>query len=320
MTVKNNRVYGIIGIRAKMANWNADFSGRPKSTSKNEMFGSDKALKYPMKVSWVQQGYPVLYIKSLKLIKDKKDEEKLQPRTLKERYEFIFNKELEKKKKTSELVSDLFSAVDVMNFGATFAEEGQNISITGAVQIGQGMNIFKDSKVEVQDILSPFRNSSASKDESLQSTIGTKIVSDEAHYCYPFSVNPFAYNDYKNIVDGFDGYTEEAYELFKEGALKSATLFATNSKLGCDNEYALFIELKEDSKTAFPDLSQYLKLEKDGEKIVLDFSDICKFLNGKNKDDIDSVELYYDSFNINCSGLEELEFVKKFNIYTGEGI
>ena len=26
-----NRVYGIIGIKAKMANWNADFTGRPKS-------------------------------------------------------------------------------------------------------------------------------------------------------------------------------------------------------------------------------------------------------------------------------------------------
>jgi len=28
-----NRIYGIIGIKAKMANWNADFTGRPKSTS-----------------------------------------------------------------------------------------------------------------------------------------------------------------------------------------------------------------------------------------------------------------------------------------------
>jgi len=24
------RVYGVIGIKAKMANWNADFTGRPK--------------------------------------------------------------------------------------------------------------------------------------------------------------------------------------------------------------------------------------------------------------------------------------------------
>ena len=29
--------------------WNADFSGFPKTTSDGDVFGSDKALKYPMK-------------------------------------------------------------------------------------------------------------------------------------------------------------------------------------------------------------------------------------------------------------------------------
>ena len=33
-----NRVYGIIGIKAKMANWNADFTGRPKSTSNGDIY------------------------------------------------------------------------------------------------------------------------------------------------------------------------------------------------------------------------------------------------------------------------------------------
>ena len=42
------RVYGVIGISSVMANWNADFSGFPKTTSGGETFGSDKALKYPM--------------------------------------------------------------------------------------------------------------------------------------------------------------------------------------------------------------------------------------------------------------------------------
>lgn len=44
-----NRVYGVIGIRALMSNWNADFTGRPKSTGNGDIFGSDKALKFPMK-------------------------------------------------------------------------------------------------------------------------------------------------------------------------------------------------------------------------------------------------------------------------------
>ena len=57
-----NRVYGIIGIRSVMANWNADFTGYPKALSNGDIFGSDKALKYPMKKMWESQGEKVLYI------------------------------------------------------------------------------------------------------------------------------------------------------------------------------------------------------------------------------------------------------------------
>ena len=72
------RVYGIIGIKSIMSNWNADFSGYPKSTSDGEVFGSDKALKYPMKKMWDDNGEKVLYIKSYKIDDDskKKDEVK----------------------------------------------------------------------------------------------------------------------------------------------------------------------------------------------------------------------------------------------------
>ena len=59
-----NRVYGVIGIRALMSNWNADFTGRPKSTGNGDIFGSDKALKFPMKKMWEKSGEKVLYIKS----------------------------------------------------------------------------------------------------------------------------------------------------------------------------------------------------------------------------------------------------------------
>ena len=48
----NKRVYGILGISSIMGNWNADFSGYPKSTTDGNVFGSDKALKYPMKKMW----------------------------------------------------------------------------------------------------------------------------------------------------------------------------------------------------------------------------------------------------------------------------
>ena len=86
----NKRIYGVIGIASIMANWNADFTGYPKTTSNGETFGSDKALKYPMKKMWDNRGEKVLYIKSMKLSESKKGEVQLVPRALKERYEYLF--------------------------------------------------------------------------------------------------------------------------------------------------------------------------------------------------------------------------------------
>ena len=57
-------------------NWNADFSGYPKSLSDGTIFASDKALKYPMKKMWDNESKKVIYIKSLN--------EKLLPKTLEE--------------------------------------------------------------------------------------------------------------------------------------------------------------------------------------------------------------------------------------------
>ena len=79
----NKRVYGVLGISSIMANWNADFSGYPKSMSDGTVFGSDKALKYPMKKMWDNEGKKVLYIKSMKF--SEKDGS-LVPKSMKERY------------------------------------------------------------------------------------------------------------------------------------------------------------------------------------------------------------------------------------------
>ena len=52
--------------------------------------GSDKALKYPMKKMWENEGEKVLYIKSMKLVEKEKGEIAFLPNTLRERYEFLF--------------------------------------------------------------------------------------------------------------------------------------------------------------------------------------------------------------------------------------
>jgi len=256
-----NRVYGVIGIKAKMANWNADFTGRPKSTSNGDIFGSDKALKYPMKKMWENEGKKVLFIKSWK-----EDKGSIVPNQLGERYTSLFEV-IDKKTETKEVMNNLFNAIDVKNFGATFAVEGQNISITGAVQFGQGFNKFDDTNIEIQDILSPFQNSK--KEDSQQSTLGTKITVDEAHYFYGFSINPKNYDEYKNLLgNDFQGYTEADYQEFKKVAKVSATAYSTNSKFGCENEFALFVECS-DAQTYLPDLSDYIEFDSDKREVDL---------------------------------------------------
>lgn len=313
----NKRVYGILGIVSRMSNWNADFTGYPKTVSTGEVFGSDKAFKYPMKKMWEQQGKKVLYIKSLKLEKNKKGETELIPRSLRERYEYIFEVEdLKKNKDSKAVLENLFSAIDVKNFGATFAEEGNNISITGAVQIGQGFNKYDETNAEEQQILSPFRDSSKKdeKDEDAKSsTLGSKIVSNEAHYFYPFTVNPHAYDQFKEL-GVTEGYTEEDYKKFKEASLVAATSYSTNSKVGCENEFALFVET--DSDLYLPDLSQYIEFEKGEDKDTIRLK--CDELLNSSKDRIKNIEIYYNPYAIIIE--TNIEKAKKINIFTKEEV
>ncbi|MCH1981238.1 type I CRISPR-associated protein Cas7 [Ruminococcus sp. OA3] len=306
----NKRVYGVLGISSIMANWNADFTGYPKTISDGTVFGSDKALKYPMKKMWDNEGKKVLYIKSMKF--SEKDNA-LVPKSLKERYEHIFNvKNLKDCKDTKEVLTNLMTAVDVKNFGATFAEEGNNISITGAVQFGQGFNKYEGTTAEEQQILSPFRDGSKDdkKDEAKNSTLGTKITSNEAHYFYPFVVNPSAY---KELVElgVTEGYTEEDYQNFKRTALVSATSFATNAKEGCENEFALFVETEPD--LYLPNLSEYINFEKSEVKNQIDLVMCGEFLN-QLSDKIKKVEIYYNPYTTELTN--NISNAEVFNIIT----
>lgn len=315
MTELKKRVYGVIGILSKMANWNADFSGYPKSLSSGEIFGSDKALKYTMKKKWQEEGQRVIYIKSYFI--DKKGN--LIPRTLKERYEQVFDTEI-KSGESKKILTNLFSATDVKNFGATFAEKNNNISITGAVQISQGMNKYAQSQAHVQQILSPFRDSKAKEksktgEDAQNSTLGEKIVSDEAHYFYSFVINPLSYNDYKEL-EVTEGYTENDYKNFKKAATDSATSYATNAKEGANNEFSMFVET--DIESYLPNLADYIQFEKSKEKDNKDkiiFTGTSLF---KSRNDIEKIEIYYDQDKIDLVGFPEN--VEYYNIFTREKI
>ena len=298
-------------IASIMANSNVDLSGYPKTISGRRTFGSDKALKYPMKKMWENEGKKVLYIKSMKFTENK-GETSLVPRSLKERYELLFGESTKDGKKT---LTNLMSAVDVKNFGATYAESGNNIAITGAVQIGQGFNVYDQTEPQEQQILSPFRDASkdtskeGEKGEAKNSTLGTKIVSDEAHYMYPFVINPQAYKELVEL-EVTDGYTQEDYENFKRTSLVCATSYATNSKEGCENEFALFVETKPD--VYLPNLTSYISFEKEDDKntIVLSCGKLLKDLGER----ILSVEIYYNPDTVRME--QDIEGAKVYNILT----
>lgn len=310
----NKRVFGVLGIVSRMSNWNADFTGYPKTTTDGSTFGSDKAFKYPIKKMWDNQNEKVLYIKSMKLSSiNKKGEVQLVPRALKERYEYLFEiEDLKNCKDNKEVIMNLFKCIDVKNFGATFAEAGKNISITGAVQIGQGFNKYEDTTPEEQQILSPFRDASKDKkensEEAKNSTLGTKIVSNEAHYFYPFTINPMAYKEYKEL-GVTDGYTEKDYKKFKLASLVAATSYATNAKIGCENEFALFIETEKD--LYLPDLSQYIKFYKD-EKNIIEIT--CSNLINDLSEKIIDISIYINPYTTELK--YDIKGAKIYNIFT----
>lgn len=313
----NKRVYGVMGISSIMANWNADFSGYPKMTSKGDTFGSDKAFKYPMKKMWDESGEKVIYIKSMTTIQGKNGATSLVPRTLTERYQQLFG--TDDVKDAKKVLTNLFSAVDVKNFGATFAEKGNNISITGAVQFGQGFNKYEETMPQEQQILSPFRDSKAvekSKDgeDAKNSTLGTKIVSDEAHYFYPFAINPKAYKEFVEL-GVTEGYTEDDYQKFKKAALSAATSFATNAKAGCENEFGIFVETNED--VYLPNLTesiQFVHHQNDKNIISVQCGELLKELGEK----ILNVEIYYNPYTTTIK--TDISNVKLYDIFTGKAL
>lgn len=282
------RVYGIIGVSSLMSNWNADFTGNPKSTLDGRIFGSDKALKYSFRKLWNDQGRKVLYFKTLK-------KDNLQPMELDEKYEELFGEGeksgSKKAKGDKELIvlSNLFNTVDGKQFGITFpSKKYSQFSVTGAVQIKQGFNYYKNT-VNIQDVLSPFKNSN-NKDAD-NSSIGKMIFTDETHYFYPFIINPMAYKEYEKL--GLtNGYTEEDYKLFKETALKSVTALNSASKFGCSNEFALFIET--DEFLDMPVIDRFLSYEKrtneSKAKIKFKLNSVLELY----KKDIKKVEVYYN--------------------------
>lgn len=290
-----NRVFGCAIIKAINSNYNADFSGQPRTLPSGVVYATDKAFKYTVK-SYLKNVYPdehIFYFKSLN--------ENLNPRSLDERYKLIFGEYPKAKDKKDNIVKtvvakNLLSCLDVRCFGATFAG-ATNISVHGPVQVNHGVNIWKENNIYTEQITSPFSNK-ADDDEADKgnTTIGRQSKLEEGHYLHHFSINPGNLSELASII-GKEAKTLDTDDIskLKEGMRRGATWYDSASKAGCENEMLVWVQLTEGSKKVFPSFATLVRLmdKKEDGKCVYDFASLKSLLE-KNAADVEMVEVYFE--------------------------
>ena len=294
------RVYGCAIVKAINSNYNADFSGQPRTLSDRIVYATDKAFKYSIK-KYLKDAYENVEVFYMKTLNDN-----LNPRSLDERYENLFgpiSKE-EAKKKKKEIAKNLLSCLDVKLFGATFTSGNNSVSVHGPVQINHGMNIWKDNYIYSEQITSPFRNEARNKasntnddpdTERSMTTIGRQSRLEEGHYLHHFSVNPGNLDDISEIVGEDVKLSTADIDKLKVGMRRGVTWYDSASKAGCENEMLVWVELKEGSKLVLPSFATLINLEeeKDNGKCVYDFEALTNKLEDI-KSSVESVEVYYN--------------------------
>jgi len=315
MTEFNNRVFGCAVVKAINSNYNADFSGQPRTLPSGTVYATDKAFKYTVK-NYLKDVYSndyVLYFKRLK--------SEFTPDDLSGAYERKFATKV--KDDPLEVISkNLLSCIDVRLFGSTFAPKGdgiknKNVSLHGPVQINHGVNIWKENNIYSEQIMSPFRNPGDTDSEDKQATtLGRQSRLEEGHYLHHFSINP---QNLKDIValaaNGAQTLSDEDIIKFKEAMRRGVTWYDSASKVGCENEMLVWVQLKENSKNVLPNFTSLidLKPEKDNGKCVYDFSKLTAELL-KISSDIEFVEIYYNKQTVMVINLPNKENVTENDI------
>lgn len=311
--VMKNRAFGVIVIGGKYSKFNAGFDSLPKFYN-GKYVASDNAKKYASREYWDKQGLMVFDRKSYIENKGKKV-----LRDLSERYEYLFDSE---PKTEEEVFENMLNCIDKVNYGFLFAKKQLSVNLTGAVQLNYGIDRWENNETINDQILTPYRNSKKEKNEdgevAAQSTLGSKSFVDTNFFSYGFNVNPANYNIVKEFCPDFQGYPRVAYDKFKESALRDVTLMNSVTKVGCYNHFALFVELKDDSLSLIPNPNYLIDIEEtdDENKVKIDVTRIYEQL-GAIKDEIKSVEIYYNQFDTElvCEAAEDIfEKTNKFSI------
>jgi len=329
----NNRVFGLVIIKAINSNFNADFTGQPRTLPDGRVYATDKALKYSVR-HYLNQQYPqekILYYKRLN--------KNTNPYSLAELYDVVgLGKFDEDYKDKNKVLKNILSCLDVKLFGSTFAPKKKdnkvNLSVHGTVQINHGINQFYRDGQTVDEIYSeqisaPFRSDSEDK-EAAQSTIGRQSKLREGHYAYHFSINPQNLQPLVDLVNEKDisqatGLTvgdeveKGDVDKLKEALRVGVTHFDSSSKAGSDNELLLWVQLKENNKRVLPSFSEMVRVTRQNGKVVIDLTELTKLLKQVEKDlDKEKTVMYYLPENTQLNGVPD--FIQKKHIITGAQI
>lgn len=304
------RVYGCAIVKAINSNYNADFSGQPRTLPDGIVYATDKAFKYSIK-KYLKDAYENANIFYMKTLNDN-----LNPRSLDERYENLFKALPKDDTNKKDVAKNLLSCLDVKLFGATFTSGNNSVSVHGPVQINHGVNIWKDNNIYTEQITSPFRNEKKGKDretENSMTTIGRQSRLEEGHYLHHFSINPGNLDDISEIVGEDVKLNDADIDKLKVGMRRGVTWYDSASKAGCENEMLVWVELKEGSKLVLPSFATLINLEeeKDNGKCVYDFEALTNKLEDI-KSSVESVEVYYNKQTCNLKNLTEE--VKQYDI------
>lgn len=288
------RVYGCAIVKAINSNYNADFSGQPRTLPDGIVYATDKAFKYSIK-KYLKDAYENVDVFYMKTLNDN-----MNPRSLNERYENLFRAKPKDETK-KDVVKNLLSCLDVKLFGATFTSGSTSVSVHGPVQINHGVNIWKDNNIYTEQITSPFRNEKKDEDpdtEKSMTTIGRQSRLEEGHYLHHFSINPGNLDDISEIVGEDVKLSTADIDKLKIGMRRGVTWYDSASKAGCENEMLVWVELnKEGSKLVLPSFATLIKLEEEKEKengkCVYDFEALTNKLEDI-KSSVESVEVYYN--------------------------
>ena len=319
-----NRVFGCAIVKAVNANYNADFSGQPRTLPSGTVYATDKTFKYAVK-NYLKDVYPDEKILGIKRYNPHKE---FVPFSLVEAFCNLFPNLMEIVKKTpkkskskdnsdgeetsetiklkatkKEVAKSLLSCFDARTFGFTFAGKAESksdnvsISVHGPVQVLYGVNLWEKAQKYTDQIMSPYRNPDEKSEDKQATSLGRQSRLDEGHYLHHFSINPQNLRELVKMAgDGCQTFSDEDIKKLKEAMRRGVTWYDSASKAGCENEILVWVQLKEKSKIVLPNFSSLISLKEEKEfgKCVYDFSRLKDILI-KNAEEIDFIEVYYNN-------------------------